>query len=136
LTNKPAFRLIVILLCSAVLGNASKADAQTPVSGKQAAGIFAVLIGATAGIGVGVYLLVRAPRNITGCVSEVDGNLELTEEKAMNHYLLAGEIAAMKPSEQVRLAGKPGRGKNGKRTFFVKKLSRDYGSCKVDSALP
>jgi hypothetical protein len=61
-TNKPDFRLTVVLLCLAVLASASKADAQTPVSGKQAAGIIAVLIGAAAGVGVGVYLLVRSPR--------------------------------------------------------------------------
>lgn len=136
MTNKPAFRFTVVLLCLIVLANASKADAQTPVSGKQAAGIFAVLIGAAAGVGVGVYLLVRAPRNVTGCVSEVDGSLELTDEKAMNHYLLAGEIAAIKPSERVRLAGKPSRGKNKQRTFLVKRITKNYGSCRVSSALP
>jgi hypothetical protein len=36
----------------------------------------------------------------------------------MNHYLLAGEIAAIKPSERVRLAGKPGRGKKREEIFL------------------
>ena len=134
--NRLIVRFVVVFLCLAGVTHIEKADAQIPVSGGQAAGIFGALIGAGVGVGVGVYFLVRAPRNITGCVSDAGANLELTDDKAMNHYLLSGEIAALKPGERVRLTGKPGRDKTGQRSFSVKKLSRSYGPCKVASALP
>lgn len=134
MTNKLIVRLTVVLLCLTVVTKAAKADAQIPVSGKQAAGIFGVLIGVGVGIGVGVYFLVRAPHNITGCVSDVDGGLQITDEKGMNHYLLSGETAAIKPSERVRLSGKPGKGANMQRTFFVKTVTKDYGACRVGAA--
>ena len=134
--KKLSLRLAIPLVCLILLANTSRADAQIPVSGKQAAGIFAVLIGAGVGVGVGIYFLVRAPRNITGCVSDAGGDLQLTDEKAMNRYLLVGQIAALKPSERVRLSGKPGKNANKKRTFSVKKVSKNYGPCNLASTLP
>jgi len=124
-------RFVAVLLCLACVTDTAKAQSQIPVSGKEAAGIFAALIGVGVGIGVGVYFLVRAPHNITGCVSDVNGGLQLTDEKGINHYLLEGDTAAIKPSERVRLSGKPRKRADKQRTFFVRKVAKDYGACSV-----
>ena len=125
--KKLLVRFVVAGLCLASMSNTAKSQSQIPVSGGQAAGIFAALIGVGVGIGVGVYFLVRAPHNITGCVSDA-GGLQLTDEKGMS-YLLSGETAAIKPSERLRLSGKPGKGANKQKTFLVKRVSKDYGTC-------
>ncbi|WP_109487272.1 hypothetical protein [Occallatibacter savannae] len=132
--KKLIVRFVVAALCLAFLTHATKADAQIPVSGKQAAGIFGVLIGVGVGIGVGVYFLVRAPHNVTGCASEEGGGLQLTDEQGTKHYVLQGETAAIKPGERVRISGKPGKGANKQRTFAVKKVTKDYGACSVSGA--
>jgi hypothetical protein len=129
--KKLALRLTLPLVCFVLLANNLKADAQIPVSGKQAAGIFGVLIGAAVGVGVGVYFLVRAPHNITGCVSNDEGGVQLSDEKSMNRYLLEGESAGVTPGQRVRVSGKPGKDASKRRTFFVKKVSRNYGDCKA-----
>lgn len=121
----------VLLVCFAILANGSRADAQIAPSGKQAAGIFAVLIGAVVGVGVGVYFLVRSPHNVTGCVSTDGGNLQLTEDKSTNRYLLGGDSSALQAGERVRVNGKPGKDSQKRRTFFVHKVSRKLGSCTV-----
>ena len=134
--KKLIVRFVVAVLCLTAVTNTANAQSQIPVSGKEAAGIFAALIGVGVGIGVGVYFLVRAPHSITGCVSDFNGGLQLADEKRINNYLLDGETAAIKPSERVRLSGKPGRGPKKQRTFSVKKVTKDYGPCSVTSAAP
>jgi hypothetical protein len=106
-----------------------KADAQIPVSGKQAAGIFAVLIGVGVGVGVGVYYLVRAPHNITGCVSNDADGLQLSDDKSTNRYLLEGDSASVTPGQRVKVNGKPGKDSKKRRTFSIHKVSRNYGAC-------
>lgn len=133
--KKLLVRFVVAGLCLASMTNTAKAQSQIPVSGGQAAGIFGALIGVGVGIGVGIYFLVRAPHNITGCVSDAGGGLQLTDEKGTNVYLLSGEISAIKPSERVRLSGKPGKGGTKQKTFLVKKVTKDYGACSAGGAV-
>lgn len=131
--KKLIVRFVVAVLCLTSMTEPAKAQSQIPVSGKEAAGIFGALIGVGVGIGVGVYFLVRTPHNITGCASNVEGGLQLTDEKGMS-YLLSGETAAIKPSERVRLSGKPGKSANKQRTFLVKKVTKDFGACTLGAA--
>lgn len=131
MTKKLCSRLTIILVCLIFLADTSKADAQIAPSGKQAAGIFAVLIGAVVGVGVGVYFLVRAPHNITGCVGADGGNLQLSDENSASLYLLEGDVAALQPGERFRVNGKPGKDSQKRRTFFVRKVSRQLGSCGI-----
>lgn len=126
-------RLLVPLVCFVLLAHSSKADAQTPVSGTQAAGIFGVLIGAAAGVGVGVYFLVRAPHSITGCVSNDANGMQLTDERSTKPYLLEGDSAAVTPGQRVRVHGKPGKDSSKRRTFAVEKVSKNFGACKTAS---
>ncbi|HEY3704856.1 MAG TPA: hypothetical protein VGL22_07310 [Terracidiphilus sp.] len=77
----------------------------------------------------------RAPHNITGCVSEDGSALQLTDEQGKNLYLLAGDIAMIKPSEKVRLSGKPGKDEQKRKTFSVKKVSKIYGPCTAPVAV-
>ena len=127
--KKLVVRFVLVLLCLASWSDTAKAQSQIPVSGGQAAAILGALIGVGVGIGVGVYFLVRAPHNVTGCVSDTGGGLQLTDERGTNRYLLSGETAAIKSGERVRISGKPGKNANKQRTFFVKKVAKDYGAC-------
>jgi hypothetical protein len=127
--KKSFLRVVVLLVSLCFLADSSKAPAQgIPPTGKQAAAIFTVLLAVPVLIGVGVYYAVRAPRNVTGCVAGADGNLSLTDEKG-KEYLLTGDLAGLKPDERLHLSGKAGKDSNKKRTFFVKKIAQDYGSC-------
>jgi hypothetical protein len=128
--KKLVLRLTVPIVCLILLAHASKTNAQTPVSGTQAAGIFGVLIGEGVGVGVGAYFLVRAPHNITGCVSNDGGTLQLSDEKSMNRYLLEGDSGAVMPGQRVRISGKPGKDASKRRTFFVSKVSGNTGHAK------
>ena len=130
--NKLASRLsIVALVCLLLVCSAPKAEAQIGPSPKQAAGIFVVLAAIPIGIGIGVYYLVRAPRNITGCVSDADGGLQLADEKHMASYLLEGDVAAIKPGERVHLSGKAGKDARKRKKFFVNRVAKDYGACRA-----
>jgi hypothetical protein len=124
-------RLLVAFVCFVLLAHHSKADAQIAPSGKQAAGIFGVLIGAAVGVGVGVYLLVRAPRNITGCVSNDANGIQLLDERSTNRYLLEGDSAAVVPGQRVCV--QPGKDSSKRKTFSVDKVSKNYGACKTAS---
>lgn len=127
-------RFAVATLCLTSVRGTAKAQSQIPVSGKEAAGIFGALIGVGVGVGVGIYFLVRAPHNITGCVSDADGRLQLIDENGTNHYWLDGETTAIKSSERLRLSGKPGKRADKQKTFMVKKIAKDYGPCSAGSA--
>jgi hypothetical protein len=52
-------------------------------------------------------------------------------------YSLTGEIAAIKPGEHIRITGKKSKNSGAvAHVFVVEKLSKDYGSCKVQPAAP
>jgi hypothetical protein len=129
--KKLLLRLTIPLVCFVLLAHSSRADAQFPASGKQAAGIFGVLIGAAVGVGVGVYLLVRAPRNITGCVSNDANGIQLLDERSTNRYLLEGDSAAVVPGQRVCV--QPGKDSSKRKMFSVDKVSKNYGACKTAS---
>ena len=127
--KKLVLRLAVPLVCLILFSDTPRAEAQIPVSGKQAAGIFAVLIGVGVGVGVGVYYLVRAPRKITGCVVNDGGSLQLSDDKSKSLYLLEGESKGVTPGLRVRVSGKPGKDSKKRKTFFVNKVSGSFGAC-------
>lgn len=133
--KKLIVRFVVAVLCLTTVTDTAKAQSQIPVSGKEAAGIFGALIGVVVGIGVGVYFLVRAPHNITGCVLEDGGGLQMTDAKTTKRYLLEGDTALVKAGERVSVYGKPDRLADKQKTFLVKRVVRDYGSCNAAGAI-
>ncbi len=130
------FRLLILLLCVLLLGFSVPARAQTPISGGQAAGILAILIGVGVGVGIGIYYLVRPSPSLSGCVNSSASGLQLENESDHQTYALSGDLAALKVGTRVRLQGKKGRDAAKSRTFVVGKVSKDLGPCRAAKATP
>lgn len=60
----------------------------------------------------------------------------MTNEKDSRIYVLAMGNVGVQPGQRVRLKGKKGKKVAGTRAFDVRKLVKDDGSCKKQSALP
>ncbi len=88
-----------------------------------------------AGIGVGVYFLVRHDHRLTGCVASGAGGLQIQREADRQTYDLVGVLAGIEPGARVRVSGrKKAKDAGGNRTFLVEKLSKDLGPCPGISA--
>jgi hypothetical protein len=134
--KKLVLRITLPLICCIVLGNAPCAEAQEPgPSGPQAAAIFAILIAVPVGIGFGVYYALHAPHRIEGCTVDQGEGLQLTAANG-KRYLLAGNTAAIKAGERVRLSGKTRNDRAKGRIFSVKKVAQDFGACNPATPLP
>lgn len=134
-----ALRCVVILLvCLTLFVSAEPADAQIGPSKGQVAGIFAIIIGVGAAIGIGTYYLIRRPHSITGCVAAGADGLQLRDEGDQQIYLLVGDVADVKSGERVRVKGRKKKSKIPvkQRSFLVEKFSKDFGACKVQPSAP
>ena len=133
--NRVTLKVAIPFVCAFLMAGTPSTKAQSVgPTGRQAAGIFAILIAVPVAVGIGVYYLVRAPRNVTGCVSGSADALQLTEE-AGKTYLLEGQMADVKVNERVRLSGKASKNAQKRKTFAVTKLSHDYGACASPAAV-
>ena len=94
--------------------------------------IVGIIVGAAAAItvvGILIYREAHKHPSITGCIaSGVDG-LTLNNEKDKKVYALSGDSAALRPGERVTLTGKKIKDSDGKPSFQVEKLTKDYGTC-------
>jgi hypothetical protein len=72
--------------------------------------------------------------SLHGCVSSAPNSIILLNEGDRRTYDLLGETAAIKIGERVKVSGKKKKDTSGKRYFFVGKLSKNYGACKVSPA--
>ena len=98
-------------------------------------GIAVAAIGA--GIGIGIYYAVRHSHSLKGCAVAGPDGLQLQNRGDQRTYVLIGEVAGIKPGEQVRVSGKIAKKAAGATSqFIVEKLNKDYGSCKVSPAAP
>jgi hypothetical protein len=93
----------------------------------------AAIIGATVGVGAGatvlvLYLALRNPA-ITGCTQSANGTFSLTDDKDHLSYALVGENSELKAGVRVKLQGKKKKDKQGKFSFRVAKITKDYGAC-------
>jgi hypothetical protein len=112
----------------------TSAFAQADLSGLSKLGppkgeIIGAIVGAAAGVGVVVYLVIPKQKTIEGCVASGDGGLQLTSEKDKHTYVLGSGGGSLQPGQRVTLKGKPGKKHSGTRDFTVKKLIKDEGMC-------
>ena len=92
---------------------------------------------AGAGIGIGVYFLVRHDHTLTGCTASGTNGLELQSEGDHQTYDLIGSTADIKLGSRVRVSGKKkGKSTSGNRTFLVERFSKDLGLCHTLPAPP
>jgi len=74
--------------------------------------------------------------SVHGCVSSAPNSLLLLNEGNRQTYDLVGDTTAVKAGQRVKLSGKKKKDTSGKLYFFVGKLSKDYGVCKVTPPAP
>ncbi len=133
MTRTVRFALIIFLAVVRV------AFGQTGISGIGPSG--AQVAGAGGGRGVAglaavtgtgfLYFTLRKP-SIVGCVQSSKGTSSLIDEKDTRTYVLVSDhVALPKSGERFKLQGKKINGPDGKYTFNVKKVGKDYGPCQL-----
>lgn len=127
-------KLTAALLCISLLLLPKPAHAESLGTAATVAIVAAVAVGVA--IGVGVYFLVRRPSSITGCTVSGSNGLTLQNENDLQTYNLTGDIGSIKTGERIKLSGKKKKEPSGKQDFFVEKLSKDFGACKISPATP
>lgn len=129
-------------ICALLLTAATSpesAHSSTPIGGVTTSdavwiGVAVAAIGA--GIGIGVFYAVHHGHALNGCAVLGSDGLQLQNRGDGQIYALTGETAAVKPGDRVRVSGKKEKkNSGGPQQFLVEKLSRDYGSCKVEVAV-
>ncbi len=89
------------------------------------AGVAAVIVV----VGVVVYRGTHKQASMTGCVNSDQNGLSLTNVKDKKTYTLLGNLADLKPGQQVTINGKKQKDSTGKLTFQVQQLTKNYGVC-------
>jgi hypothetical protein len=92
----------------------------------------AEVVGAAIGLGAivtGILYLTLHKAYITGCTQSADGASSLTDDQDGHTYALVDESSEVKAGKRVKLQGKKKKDKQGKRSFRVMKIKKDYGPC-------
>jgi hypothetical protein len=132
LTARLCRSLAKVAICAFLVTSTTTAEAQIGVTKSQADWIVVAIVAIGAGVGIGVYIAFHHGHSLKGCAVSGPGGLELQNKGDGQTYALQGEVAAIKPGEQVRVSGKPEKKTAGASPqFIVEKLNKDYGSCKV-----
>lgn len=131
--------LTKVAVCALLVASTATTKAQVgyQVTKGDKAAIVAVLVAVGVGAGIGIYYAIHHGNSLDGCAVSGPDGLQLQNKGDGQIYALAGEVAAIKPGDRVRVAGKKQK-KNGggAQLFLVEKISKDYGVCKVQSAAP
>ena len=70
--------------------------------------------------------------SIVGCIQASKGTSSLIDEKDNRTYVLVSDhVALPKAGERFKLKGKKIKGADGKYTFKVKKVGKNYGPCQL-----
>jgi hypothetical protein len=138
MTTKQCSILAKVAACALLVTLTVQAKAQTefsPISKSQARWIVVGVAAGGAALGIGIYYAVHHGHTLNGCAVSGPGGLELQNGGDQQTYALIGEVAGVKPGNRVRVSDKKEKKNSGiPQQFLVEKLSRDYGSCKVQTA--
>jgi hypothetical protein len=136
-----AGRLARIAVCGLAMTATAAASAQRASSPQdivitqnpsKLAGIGFGLAAVGAGIGLGVYFLVRHDSSVTGCAVVGANGLQLETMSDGQSYALVGEVAGIRAGERVRVSGRKEKENPGvPRVFLVSKVKKTYGACAV-----
>ena len=94
--------------------------------------VVAIIVGVAVIITGGGFLIHHETHkhpSITGCVASGADGLTLKNEKDKKVYALSGDFAALGVGERGTLKGKKVKDSNGRASFQVEKLTKDYGKC-------
>jgi hypothetical protein len=121
--------LRVVVVVTSLLAPSSSGSAQTKFDlniGPPKAAIIGAAVGVGAVITVTVlYFALRNPA-ITGCMQSADGTFTLTDDKDHLSYTLFDESPGLQAGERVKLKGKKKKDKQGKLSFRVSKIKKDW----------
>ena len=131
----PKSLLPILLLCALCLTTTRTARADVAdVGDAKATGVIIAIVGVGALIGLGVYYAVHHGHSLKGCASSHPDGMQLLNESNQKTYLLGGNVNGVKPGDRVRVTGNKQKNGGSGRQFFVKKLSKNYGSCSVPAS--
>ena len=129
--------LPTLLLCVLCLTTTRTASADVGnVGDAKATGVIFAIVGVGALIGVGIYYAVHHGHSLRGCASSRPDGIQLLNDSDQKTYLLGGNVNGIKPGDRVRVSGDKQKNGGSGRQFFVKKLSKNYGSCSVPASTP
>jgi hypothetical protein len=92
-------------------------------------GIIAGAAAAVTVVGILIYREAHKHPSITGCVATGADGLNLRNEKDKEIYTLSGNSTVLRAGERVKLQGKKMKNSEGKHSFQVERLTKDYGTC-------
>jgi hypothetical protein len=129
--------LPILLLCVLCLATTRTASADIGnVGDAKATGVIFAIVGVGALIGVAIYYAVHHGHSLRGCASSRPDGIQILNEGDRQTYLLGGDVNGIKPGDRVRVSGDKQKNGGSNRQFFVKKLSKNYGSCSVPASTP
>ena len=129
--------LPILLLCVLCLATTRTASADIGnVGDAKATGVIFAIVGVGALIGVAIYYAVHHGHSLRGCASSRPDGIELLNDSDQKTYLLGGDVNGIKPGDRVRVSGDKQKNGGSGRQFFVKKLSKTYGPCKIPASVP
>ncbi|MGB9418642.1 MAG: hypothetical protein WCB58_20180 [Acidobacteriaceae bacterium] len=133
----PKSILPVLLFCALCLATTRTASADVGnVGDAKATGVIFAIVGVGALIGVGIYYAVHHGHSLRGCASSRPDGIQILNESDQKTYLLGGNVNEVKPGDRVRVSGDKQKNGGSGRQFFVKKLSKNYGLCRVSASTP
>ena len=123
-------RLVVLLVILALVFPARPARADE-IKNEVIVAVVAIVV-VTAAITTAIVLSIRHHPSISGCVTDGPAGMQMVNEGDQTSFLLTGDTVGVKAGERVKLQGKKnGRDATGSRHFFVEKIKKDYGVCRV-----
>lgn len=116
-------------LCAAAGAQAGPRSATIPGTGITQAGAIAIVVGVVAAVVIVAVVVIHKKagnRTITGRINAGAGGMTVTDENDHRTYLLAGEMAGVKPGERMTLEGKSVQPQGGTTfTLETKKIKQN-----------
>jgi hypothetical protein len=120
-------KVLAIVMLMAVLSRSASAQTGLGHIGPSTGEVVGAVVGVAAVTTLVLYLTLHKTY-ITGCTQSAEGGSSVTDHDGLS-YLLVDEGSGLKAGKQVKLQGKKRKDKQGKLTFRVSKVKKDYGPC-------
>ena len=120
-------KVLAVVMRMAVLSRSASAQTGLGHIGSTAGEVVGAAVGVAAVTTLVLYLTLHKTY-ITGCTQSVEGGSSLTDHDGPSYFLVDGG-SGLKAGKRVKLQGKKRKDKQGKLSFRVSKIKKDYGPC-------
>jgi hypothetical protein len=120
-------KALAVVMLLAVLSRSASAQTGLGHIGPTTGEVVGAAVGVAAVTTLVLYLTLHKTY-ITGCTQTAEGGSALTDHDGLT-YLLVDESSGLKAGQRVKLQGKKKKDKQGKLSFRVSKIKKDYGPC-------